>query len=223
MLENRSVMANNIKRYMKEQGKRRHEVCQALGVPYSTFSEWINANKYPRIDKIELMANYFGCEKSDLIENKQKKPATEDNGTWLGDCARYGIMPIKTKKLPMLGNVACGEPIFSQEEHGDYIDVDGSINADFCLRAKGDSMIGARINDGDIVFIRKQDVVENGEIAAVLIEDDATLKRVQYDRDAGILLLSAENPRYETMIFTGEQLNRIKILGKAVAFQSDIK
>lgn len=142
---------------------------------------------------------------------------------WDEDYARYGIMPIKTKKLPMLGNVACGEPIFSQEERGEYIDVDGSINADFCLRAKGDSMIGARINDGDIVFIRKQDMVENGEIAAVLIEDDATLKRVQYDRDAGILLLSAENPQYETMIFTGEQLNRIKILGKAVAFQSDVK
>lgn len=77
MLENRNVMASNIKRYLKESGKSRHEACKAIGVPYSTFSEWINGNKYPRIDKIELMANYFGCEKSDLIE--QKNLATEND------------------------------------------------------------------------------------------------------------------------------------------------
>lgn len=74
MLENKKVMANNILRYMKENGKSRQEVCTAIDVPYSTFTEWVNAKKYPRIDKIELMANYFGCEKSDLIEEK-KQPA----------------------------------------------------------------------------------------------------------------------------------------------------
>lgn len=78
MLENKEVMARNISRYMKESGKTRHEVCKALGFPYSTFSEWLTAKKYPRIDKIELMANYFGCEKSDLIEDK-KKPAAESD------------------------------------------------------------------------------------------------------------------------------------------------
>lgn len=75
MLENRDVMAANIRRYMRINGKSRHDVCKALGFPYSTFSEWITARKYPRIDKIELMANYFGCEKSDLIEDKAKQPA----------------------------------------------------------------------------------------------------------------------------------------------------
>ncbi len=200
-----------------------YRLCKDTGIQPSILTDLkMGRQKSLSAVNAEKIATYFGVSVGYLLGN-EKNPATEDNGTWLEDYARYGIMPIKTKKLPMLGNVACGEPIFSQEEHGDYIDVDGSINADFCLRAKGDSMIGARINDGDIVFIRKQDVVENGEIAAVLIEDDATLKRVQYDRDAGILLLSAENPRYETMIFTGEQLNRIKILGKAVAFQSDVK
>lgn len=89
--------------------------------------------------------------------------------------------------------------------------------------AKGDSMIGARIYDGDIVFIRQQDIVEDGEIAAVLIEDEATLKRVYYDREAGVLSLFAENPKYKTMRFSGEELNHIRILGKAVAFQSDIR
>jgi transcriptional regulator with XRE-family HTH domain len=78
MLENRDVMAANIRRYMKENGKTRHEVCNALGFPYSTFSEWITGKKYPRIDKIELMANYFGCEKSDLIEDKTKQPTESE-------------------------------------------------------------------------------------------------------------------------------------------------
>ena len=77
MLENKEVMARNIRRYMKENGKTRNEVCTALGLPYSTFSEWLTAKKYPRIDKIELMANYFCCEKSDLIEDKEK-PATQE-------------------------------------------------------------------------------------------------------------------------------------------------
>ena len=98
-----------------------------------------------------------------------------------------------------------------------------NIHADFCLKAKGDSMIGARIYDGDIVFIRKQEMVDDGEIAAVLIGDEATLKRVQYNPEENELLLFAENPKYKTMRYTGEELNHIRILGKAVAFQSDIR
>lgn len=78
MLENRDVMAANIRRYMDENGKTRQEVCKALGFPYSTFSEWLQGKKYPRIDKIELMANYFGCEKSDLIEDKTKQPVENE-------------------------------------------------------------------------------------------------------------------------------------------------
>lgn len=75
MLENRSVMANNIKNHMANMGINRQDLCAAIKVPYSTVSEWVNGKKYPRIDKIEAMANYFGCEKSDLIEEKQKKPS----------------------------------------------------------------------------------------------------------------------------------------------------
>lgn len=87
MLENKEVMARNIRRYMEENGKTRHEVCKALGFPYSTFSEWLTGKKYPRIDKIELMASYFGCEKSDLIEDKKEKPAT-DKGSGLSKSQR---------------------------------------------------------------------------------------------------------------------------------------
>lgn len=133
------------------------------------------------------------------------------------------LFPIETKKFPLLGNIACGKPIFADEQFEAYIEAGANIKADFCLRAKGDSMTGARIQDGDIVFIKKQEMVDDGEIAAILIEDEATLKRVYYDQENNILQLFAENPKFKTMRFSGEELNHVRILGKAIAFQSDIK
>lgn len=133
------------------------------------------------------------------------------------------LFPIETKKFPLIGNIACGKPILADEQFEAYIEAGANIKADFCLRAKGDSMIGARIYDGDIVFIRKQEMVDDGEIAAVLIDDEATLKRVYYDQENNVIQLFAENPQYKTMRFAGEELNRIRILGKAVALQTDIK
>ena len=133
------------------------------------------------------------------------------------------LFHIQTKKFPLIGNIACGKPIFADEQFEAYIEAGANIKADFCLRAKGDSMIGARIYDGDIVFIRKQEMVDDGEIAAVLIDDEATLKRVYYDQENNVIQLFAENPQYKTMRFAGEELNHIRILGKAVALQTDIK
>lgn len=133
------------------------------------------------------------------------------------------LFPIETKKFPLLGNIACGKPIFADEQFEAYVEAGANIKADFCLRAKGDSMIGARIYDGDIVFIHKQEMVDDGEIAAVLIDDEATLKRVYYDQENNVIQLFAENPQYKTMRFIGEELNHIRILGKAVALQTDIK
>lgn len=133
------------------------------------------------------------------------------------------INPITKVKIPLLGDIACGKPIFCNEDRESYVEVGAEIHADFCLRAKGDSMIGARIYDGDIVFIREQSMVENGKIAAVVIDDEATLKRVSYDSSIDELRLMAENPNYKTMIFHGEELNQIRILGKAIAFQGDVK
>ena len=112
--------------------------------------------------------------------------------------------------------------IYAEQNYETVVTTGAKIDTDFCLRAKGDSMIGARIQDGDIVFIKKQPMVENGEIAAVLIGDEATLKRVSYDRENNILNLFPENPKYKTMRFIGEKLNEIRILGKAVFFQSII-
>lgn len=133
------------------------------------------------------------------------------------------IYPIELHKIPILGAVACGEPILMSEERENYIMSGTDIKADFCLVAKGDSMMNARIMDGDIVFIRRQPEVENGEIAAVAIDDEATLKRFYRDETTGTITLVAENPSYAPMVFTAENQKNVYILGKAIAFQSDIR
>lgn len=133
------------------------------------------------------------------------------------------IRPIATKKIPMLGEIACGKPSYAAEDRESYIKVGTDINADFCLTARGDSMIGARIYDGDIVFCRSQDAVNNGEIAVVLIGEEATLKRVYFYPEKEKLVLQAENPQYEPFVYIGSELQEVRILGKAIAFQSDIR
>ena len=125
-------------------------------------------------------------------------------------------------KLPLLGKVACGEPIYADEERESYVMVGTDIKADFCLQCQGDSMINARIHDGDIVFVKKTDIVENGAIAVVIIDDEATLKRFFYYREQNLVILKPENPKYQDIILTGEQLEQVKVIGRAVAFQSDV-
>ena len=130
------------------------------------------------------------------------------------------IFPLKTKKVPLLGTIAAGTPIYAEENFVGYRESTEDVHADFCLKIKGDSMIGARINDGDIVFIRKQPDVKNGEIAAVLIDGEATLKRV-YKKN-GSLVLQAENPKYAPIVCSAKTCDESIIMGKAVTFQSDV-
>ena len=131
------------------------------------------------------------------------------------------IHPVTTRRFPVLGSVSCGEPKFMDEEIDVSVDASEEIKADFVLRAKGDSMTGARINDGDLVFVRKQDIVENGEIAVVAIDDEATLKR--FYKYGDLIVLRAENPAYRDQEYTPEQAREIRVLGKAVSFQSVVK
>lgn len=130
------------------------------------------------------------------------------------------VEPIKTYKVPLLGTIAAGVPILAEENFDGFAELTEGIRADFALRVSGDSMIGARIYDGDIVFIRQQPDVENGEIAAVLLEDEATLKRV-YHQENG-LILQAENPAYRPIIVNEKTYIECRIMGKAVAFLSDV-
>ena len=134
----------------------------------------------------------------------------------------YHIMGIEemptTYKVPILGSIACGAPILAQEHIDGY--TEAPVQADFALICKGDSMMGARIYDGDLVYIRQQETVENGEIAAVLIDGEATLKRVRLGPDS--ISLMPENPMYRPIILWGEEMNQIQILGKAVAFTASL-
>lgn len=123
-------------------------------------------------------------------------------------------------KVPLVGTIACGQPILAVEEVDETIDVPDCLNADFALRCKGDNMINARIFDGDIVYVKKQHTVESGEIAAVLINDEATLKRVVIYDDH--ISLAPENPLYKPIVLWGEEMNDVIILGKAVAFTSRV-
>ena len=134
-----------------------------------------------------------------------------------------GLLPIEIRRIPLLGTIACGEPIFADEDFESYVTVGTDIRCDFALRCKGDSMINARIYDGDIVFIRKQDAVSDGEIAAVILEDEATLKRVRR-LPGGMSMLIAENPAYAPIFVGGDsEIRSVRVLGKAVAFQGDVR
>ena len=125
------------------------------------------------------------------------------------------------EQIPLVGAIACGAPILAQEHIEDYVDKPAHIKADFALTCKGDSMINARIFDGDIVYIRQQDTVESGEIAAVLIDSEATLKRVRLFEDH--ISLEPENPQYRPLVLWGDEMNTVRILGKAVAFTSTVR
>lgn len=138
------------------------------------------------------------------------------------DTLPSNVRPIHLKKFPMLGEIACGKPIFASEDHETYIDASADIKADFCLTAKGDSMVGARIHDGDVVFICEQPIVENGQIAAVIIGNEVTLKRWYYYPEQKKLILQAENSKYEPFVFLGEELDNIRCLGRAVSFMSNL-
>lgn len=132
------------------------------------------------------------------------------------------LRPITKKRFPMLGEIACGKPLYANEDHESYVDASADIDADFCLTAKGDSMIGARIHAGDVVFIKSMPIVDNGAIAAVIIDDEATLKRWYYYPEQQKLMLTAENPAYAPLMYVGEELNSITCLGKAVCFMSNL-
>lgn len=213
---------DKIKSRRLELGLTLDEVAQKIGVAASTFQRYESGEiKNMRRDKIKKIADVLELSPSYLMGWSEQSDTTEF------DSSQYdNIIPLKKdylKKIPLVGDIACGEPILANEEYESLVVIDGSINADFCLRCKGDSMVNARILDGDIVFIHKQDAVENGEIAAVIIDNEATLKRVNYKPEKNMLILKAENPKYDDFVYIGEELETIKILGKAVAFQSNIK
>lgn len=169
----------------------------------------------PTIKTYKLAAQAMNIDFDELIR------MINDNVDISPDIPSYSnISPVSKQTFPLFDGIAAGQPRLMPDGIETYVEFTTSIRADFVLRVHGDSMIGARIHDGDLVFVRQQPEVENGEIAAVAIGDEATLKRVY--RYGDTLSLRAENPAYKEMVFTGEELNNIHILGKAIAFHSDI-
>lgn len=217
---------------MKDRAERINEAIEKSGYSYAELS------KITGISKSTLQRYATGETKKIPIDNIEKIAIATNTDSrylmgWDNESSEKdpldilmekfdNIKPVKLKRFPLLGEIACGEPIFADEDRESCVMADMDINADFCLTAKGDSMINARINDGDIVFIKEMSMVENGDIAAVIIDDDATLKKVYYYPDKSKLVLYPENPNYEPFIYVGEELNSIRILGKAVYFMSTL-
>lgn len=195
----------------QELGLTLEEVGNYVGVGKSTVRKWEHGDiENMKRDKIALLSKILELSPLTFITGEVEY-GTPDN-----------IIPLpKMKKIPLLGTIACGEPILAAENIEALINADENLNADFALRCKGDSMINARIFDGDIVYIREQPDVENGEIAAVLIDEEATLKRVY--KYPSKVVLRPENPLYDDMIYSKEEMNEVRILGKAVAFLSAVR
>lgn len=169
----------------------------------------------PTIPQLRKLANGMRISIMEMLEQVDDMPIDITSGI-------SNIFPVpEMRKIPLLGTIACGSPILADEHIEEYIDIPKHIAADFALTCKGDSMINARIFDGDIVYIHQQETVESGEIAAVLIDGEATLKRVRLFDDH--ISLEPENPQYRPLVFWGEEMNTIHILGKAVAFTSAVR
>ena len=196
-LGNKEIFVRNLKYYMTINNKNRNDVCRDLDIPYTTFAEWYNGNIYPRIDKIQMLANYFDIKKSDLVENKEKldmigNPVTE---------------------VPILGTVKAGYDYMAQENWEGMIEVDKDIvkdNSDyFALKIKGDSMSPVLIED-DIVIIKKQDDFETGDLVVAIINgDEATIKKGKKSENS--ILLQPLNTNYEPLIFTYNEMKTIPV------------
>lgn len=222
----RKIIGERLK-YARDElrGMSLQDVAEASGVARSTVQRYETAKiQNIKLPVVESFARVLNVNPAWLIGKSDDMEIPSTN--FIDTSLFPNIFPLpKTKKVPLLGTIACGEPVLATENIEAYIDMDSDIHADFALRCQGDSMINARIMDGDIVYIRKQDIVENGEIAAVLMDDcsesQATLKRVYISDDK--IRLCAENPNYQDMIFFEEDMNKVRIIGKAIAFLSAVK
>lgn len=193
-----------------ENGLTTEQLSKLSGVPKGTLNKLLNGETAnPRGETLRKIAGALNCP-VEVFYSGAQAPSLRNAAD---------ILPLRSHPLPLLGEIAAGRPIYADEQM-EIIAVDDFTRGDFALRVRGDSMTGARIQDGDIVFIRSQDDVEDGEIAAVLLDDEATLKRVYHIKD-GLQLLSM-NPKYPPMIFTFDECISIRILGKAVGFQSEL-
>lgn len=199
-----------IKQRRKELGMSAEHVAEQLGVSPATVYRYEKGDieKLPG-SYLEPLSKLLQTTPAYIMGWPEEKPLPDN------------IIPVpKMKKIPLLGEIACGVPILAVENAEETVSVPENVHADFALKCKGDSMINARIYDGDIVYIRSQPIVDNGKIAAVLIDDEATLKRVRLYPDH--IILEPENPQYKPLVYWDKEMDNVNILGQAVAFTSAI-
>lgn len=191
------------------------EVCDEKGIAMSALLDQLDmsrgniarwkSGKAPKAATQIKIAEALGVDRRRLSDDSPTPPIP----------AGFEPLP-KTVRRPLIGDIACGEPITAEQNVQEYVDVPEAVACDFCLRCHGDSMIDAGIRDNDIVYIRIQSEVEDGEIAAVRIGDEATLKRVYYDGSS--LTLVPANSAYRPKTYAGPDLADIQIEGRAVGF-----
>lgn len=189
--------------------------CQKYGIRLgrNDLSQYVSGKVTPGQEKLTILGLALGVTETWLMG--YDVPMDRVNNKKVNSLPHQDFKPVSKRKYKYLGEIACGEPIFADEQYETYIELDSDIHADFVLRAKGDSMINARIHDGDIVFIKEQPDVNDGEIAAVIIDDEATLKRVyKYD---DYIMLNAENPAYKPIQIQKTDAKNIQIIGKAIS------
>ena len=207
--------AATIKRLRLERGITQEQLASMLKVSRSTIGMYETGSREPDFETCEAIADIFNVDMDYLLGRtsvERKEPITPS-------IIPPGFEPLPgVVKKPLVGSIACGEPITAEENIEDYVDVPEDIHCDFCLRCKGDSMIDAGIHDGDVVYIHIQPQVENGQIAAVRIDGEATLKRVFWDESSQTLTLLAENRNFAPLVYTGPILETVHVEGKAVGY-----
>jgi len=212
-----SDISNRILAMIQKRGISYGDLAALTAIPKSALQRYATGEteKIP-LDRLEKMAHALNTTPAYLMGwVDSPEPAFDIYSV-------KNIIPLpETKKIPLLGSIACGEPILAEENIVDLIEIPKGVNATFALTCHGDSMTGARIMDGDIVYIHEQPDVENGQIAAVLIGDEATLKKVY--KYPNMLVLRPENPAYEEMVYQDNDLDKVKIIGLAVSFHSAVR
>ena len=196
----------------KREGFSQQELADKLGMTRSAIGMYETGKREPDLETLEAFADFYNVDMNTLTgrHNAQALPAN--------------IIPLpKMKKVPLVGQIACGTPILAEQNVTDYVDLPTHIHADYALTCKGDSMVNIGISDGDIVYIREQTEVENGQIAVVRVDDEYTLKRVYFHED--YVELRPENPVHKAIILRGHQLEPeyFEVVRLAAAFMSVIQ
>lgn len=212
-----ATFAERLKSLRREKGWSQQRLADELDLSKSSVNMYERGEREPGFETMEAIADLFNVDMNYLYGRTDIKIADPIVLAPKKPTIPPGFEPMpKMKKIPLIGSIACGEPITAEQNIEKMVDVPENIRCDFSLTCHDDSMVDAGIHDKDVVYIRIQPEVENGEIAAVRIDGEATLKRVYYN--PGTLTLMPANPAYAPMIYTGSQLEEVHIEGKAVGW-----